>query len=97
MSTNEARVADSARLTWAEICERFPDEWVVLAGADWANETDFEFGSAEVIGHHKSCKDASPTMKAALERDQEVGFWTGPIRGSALRLFDEDLASRSHP
>jgi len=88
MSTHKARAADSARLTWDEICERFPDEWVVLSDADWMNETDFEFGSAEVIGHHKHRKDASPTMKAALERDQEVGcFWTGPIRGTLPRFI----------
>lgn len=75
-------------LTWIEICERFPDEWVVLVETSWVNEQDFEFGKARVLAHHKRRKDASPAVKAAFRDHDEVGcFWTGAIRGASPRLM----------
>ena len=88
MSANEVPATEAVRLTWDEIRKRFPDEWVVLVDADWVNDTDFEFGSAEVIAHHKHRRDASPDVKAARAQDRDVGcFWTGAIRGTLPRLF----------
>ena len=89
MSMNHARTAidSSERLSWEEICKRFPDAWVVIAGADWTNETDFEFATAEVLGHHARRRDASPGVKAARAAGREVGcFWTGALRGPIPRL-----------
>jgi hypothetical protein len=78
---------DRDRLSWREICERFPDEWVVLVDTDWVNDTDFDFGGAKVVGHHKRRKDASADVKAAFAHHHEVGcFWTGKIRGPVPRL-----------
>jgi len=75
------------QLTWDEICERFPDEWVVLVDTSWVNEQDFEFGTARVVAHHKRRKDASPAVKAAFQNHDEVGcFWTGAIHGASPRL-----------
>lgn len=75
------------RLTWTQICDRYPDEWVVLVDTQWVNDTDFEFVTATVLGHFKSRKQASPCIKAAFQRYEEVGsYWTGPIRGD-LSLF----------
>jgi hypothetical protein len=75
-------------LTWKEICERYPDEWVVLVDTDWVNDTDFDFRSTIVFAHHKRRKDASPDVKAAFERYDSVGtFWTGKIRGPIPRIF----------
>jgi hypothetical protein len=90
MSTNTAHAAtdDPERLTWEEICKRFPDEWVVLTDIDWVNDTDFEFGTAAVIARHKRRRDASPDVKAARARNVEVGcFWTGEIRGPIPRFI----------
>jgi len=88
---NEAiHVGDSAseRMTWKEICERYPDEWVVLVETQWVNDTDFDFGTAIVLGHFKSRKEASPHIKAAFQRYQEVGsFWTGEFRVPRFGLF----------
>lgn len=89
MSTNTARAAtdNPERLTWGEICKRFPNEWVVLADIDWVNDTDFEFGAATVLARHKRRGDASPDIKAARARNVEVGcFWTGEIRGPIPRF-----------
>ena len=72
----------SPRLTWNEICERYPDEWVVLADADWVNDWDFEFGTAVVAGHRKQRAETSAELSDARERFRDAGcFWTGEIRG----------------
>ncbi len=89
MSITEARAIDrDQRLSWAEICKRFPDEWVVITGADWVNDTDFAFGTALVLGHYTSRKIASPHIKAAFQHHREVGsFWTGKLRGPIPRFI----------
>ena len=87
-STASAVTDNPERLTWDEICKRFPDEWVVLVDIDWVNETDFEFGRAAVIGRHKRRRDASPDIKATRARNIEVGyFWTGEIHGPIPRFI----------
>lgn len=89
MSANEARLeAPAKRLTWKEMCERFPDEWVVIADADRVNDTDFEFGTALVLGHFKRRKEASPHIKLAFADYNEIGcYWTGKIRGPIPRFI----------
>lgn len=68
------------RLTWDEIRKRYPDEWVVVAEIEWVNDTDFEFGTALVLAHHRTRKEASSSVKAAFERYTEVGsFFTGRL------------------
>lgn len=82
----DAHVSD--RLTWKQICERYPDEWVVLVDTQWVNDTDFEFGTTIVLGHFKSRREASPHIKLAFERYESVGsFWTGKIRGPIPRFI----------
>jgi hypothetical protein len=44
----------SEPLTWAEICARYPDEWVCLVEMDRLHPYGFEFRSARVIGHGKT-------------------------------------------
>jgi hypothetical protein len=67
---NKTGIATRARerLTWNEICRRYPDEWVVLVETEWVNDTDFEFRSAVVVAHHNSRKAVSPEIKAAFGR-----------------------------
>ena len=79
--SNEAQsTMCSERLTWDEICKRYPDEWVVIADMDWVEDGCFEFGTAIVIGHHKTRKAASPDVKQADKLHSEVGaFFTGRL------------------
>ena len=89
-NTNDALTVaqGSERLTWAEICARYPDEWVIMADVDFVNDTDFVFRTALVLGHHKHRKAASPEIKAAYEQHESVGcFWTGEIRGPIPRFI----------
>jgi hypothetical protein len=44
----------SEPLTWAEICARYPDEWVCLVEMDRIHPYGFEFRTARVIGHGKT-------------------------------------------
>lgn len=79
---------NAERLTWDQICDRFPDRWVVFAEVDRANHGDLEFGSVLVLGHYKRRKEASPHIKAAFEHYSEIGcFWTGVIRGPIPRFI----------
>ena len=89
MNTNEARADQAAeRLTWKQVCELFPEQWVVIADADRVNDTDFEFGTAVVLGHFKRCKDASTHIKVAFKNIDEVDcYWTGKIRGPIPRFM----------
>jgi hypothetical protein len=89
MASTASQVSIQAeRFTWDQICERFPDEWVVLVETDWVNDRDFEFGTALVLGHYKRRKEASPHIKAAFAQYPEIGcFWTGEIRGPIPRFI----------
>jgi hypothetical protein len=88
MSTNEARAEGAPeRLTWKQMCDRFPEQWVVIADADRVNDTDFEFGTAIVLGHFKRRKEASPRIKVAFADYAQIGcYWTGKIRGPIPRV-----------
>jgi hypothetical protein len=44
----------SEPLTWAEICARYPDEWVCLVEIDYIHPNGLEFRTARVIGHGKT-------------------------------------------
>jgi len=43
-------------LAWAEICRRYPNEWVCLVEVQ--HEPDGRIKSAQLIGHHRSLKEA---------------------------------------
>jgi hypothetical protein len=78
------------RLTWKQIRERYPDEWAVLVDRDWDDDHDIDCatGTAVVIGHFKSRKDASPFIKASFQHYNRIGsYWTGEIRGPISRFI----------
>lgn len=69
------------RLTWDEICERYPDRWVVLADIARVSRTDFAFTGAEVVATFEHRKAATPTMKElhAANRRSVGCFFTGRL------------------
>jgi hypothetical protein len=72
-----------AALSWEQICELHPDEWVCLADMDWVNETDFNLCSARVLGHGKTRKEPLAQARSWLKRYPSIGhFFTGSIRAS---------------
>jgi hypothetical protein len=75
----------SEPLTWIQICERYPDEWVCLVEIDRFEDHNFAFSTARVIGHGKAPRD--PYLQAAPFRDRYDGmghYFTGRI-GPQLR------------
>lgn len=70
----------SLPLTWAQICEQHPDEWVALVEIEWINETDFDFRSARVIGHG-SRREQYEQARRWRSRYASMGhFYTGRTR-----------------
>jgi hypothetical protein len=75
------------RLSWRDICERFPDEWVVLVDSDWADARDFVHSTAKVFSHRKRRREASADIGAACGAFERVGcFFTGDVRVTEARL-----------
>lgn len=77
----------SKPMTWKEICEHFPNEWVALVEIDWINETDFDFHSARVVGHG-SRREQYEQARAWSSRYSSMGhFYTGRVRAPAMPLL----------
>ena len=75
-------------LPWAEICRRYPDQWVALVDIDWIDNTD-EFSAARVAGHGPKRADPLAQARQFQSRFEEIGhFFTGRVRAAALGLFD---------
>lgn len=53
----------SEPLTWAEICEAYPDQWVCLVEIDHIHPRGFDFRTARVVGHGKTRRE--PLEQAA--------------------------------
>jgi hypothetical protein len=70
----------SELLTWAEICARYPDEWVCLVEMEFVPPSSPEVRTARVIGHGKTRR--APIDQALLWRDHYdlIGhFYTGRV------------------
>jgi hypothetical protein len=70
----------SEPMTWSEICERFPDQWIALVALDWTDDRDEPFRTALVAGYgsrNEALKQAKPLLKLF---DQIGPFFTGDPR-----------------
>ena len=79
----------SEPLTWEQICERYPDQWVVLVEIDWRDiDHNTGFRSARVAG-------AGKTRRAPLEQSRPLRqgyrsfghYYTGQITRSIAHLL----------
>jgi hypothetical protein len=78
----------SEPLTWAEICERYPDQWVALIVIDWVVEHNFQFRTARVAGSGKTRREPLLQARPLRARYTEIGhFFTGPIIAPVVRPF----------
>jgi hypothetical protein len=82
-------------LTWAEICERFPDEWVCLVEIDYMRPGSFEFRMARIVSHGKTRREAFEYARRWQAQYKLIGhYFTGrvtaqPLLRPALVLDDE--------
>jgi hypothetical protein len=73
----------SEPLSWSQICERYPEQWVVLVGMEWLSNKGFEFRTARVAGHGKTREQ--PLDQARPLRSSYSSFchfFTGTIESS---------------
>jgi len=67
----------SEPMSWSEIRDRFPDQWIALVALDWADERDEPFCTALVAGRgtrREALDQARPLLKLF---DQLGLFFTG--------------------
>jgi hypothetical protein len=77
----------SEPMTWTQICERYPDEWVALVEIDWVNDRDFDFGTARVIGHG-SRREQYEQARAWRSRYESMGhYFTGKVHAPLTPLI----------
>jgi hypothetical protein len=88
---HEVQTADpvvSEPLTWEEIRERYPDQWVALIEIDWVVEHNFQFRTARVAGSGKTRREPLVQARPLRSRYSEIGhFFTGPIIAPVVRPF----------
>jgi len=73
------------RLTWEQICERYPEQWVVMVDHDWQPHNITELKTARVLAVGDSRAEAKERARPQLDSIYEWGcHFTGPIRGPRL-------------
>jgi hypothetical protein len=71
----------SEPLTWAEICERYPDRWVCLVEIERRDRTKFEFRTARVIAHGRTRREPLELALPWWDHYDEIGhYFTGSQR-----------------
>jgi len=70
----------SEPLTWAEICEEYPDQWVCLVEIDHVHPRGFDFRTARVVGHGKTRREPLDQAAAFADSYNMIGhYFTGRI------------------
>ena len=73
-------------LSWAEICARYPNEWVCLVDMlEAAGSIRF----ARVIGHDRSIKLALDQIGTSNPDATVVHTWGRPLRTPRIEIVDE--------
>jgi len=71
----------SEPMTWAEICERYPDQRVCLVEMDRVHPHGFEFRTARVVGHGPTPREAFEQARPWRGRYEQIGhYFTGKIK-----------------
>ncbi len=84
----EPESLDEVVTTWKEVCQRYPDQWVVLVETDWIDAGKSSFRSARVVGHGVRCADAVAQARPVTARYRAYGtFFTGRVRAPLLGFF----------
>ncbi len=75
------------RLTWEQICARYPDEWVVLVDVDWIDsDCDMTFRTAVVLGHSRTSSECLVDTRGLLPNGSEAAhLFTGAVVAPVVR------------
>jgi len=75
MSVNE-------RMPWKEICDRYPEQWVVMVDHNWDDDSSSKPKTARVLATGATCAEAKERARPLLAANDRWGcHFTGPIRG----------------
>ena len=78
----------SEPLTWKQICERYPRQWVVLVEIEWLSDNNFEFRTARVAGAGKTRREPLDQARSLRFRYPSFGhFFTGPIAAFLPQMY----------
>ena len=76
------------RMTWDEICARYPDEYVMLTEIDRIEEGQFAFRSALVLAHARTSKEVCQLTKPIAERFVHFAcYYTGRAKAPFPRVM----------
>jgi len=77
-STIEPTISEP--LTWTQICERYPEQWVCLVEFDRIDPGRFAFRAARVVGHSKQRRAAVEQSRPWWKSYEEIGqHFTGQL------------------
>jgi len=75
------------RLTWPQIRDRYPDQWVVLIEHDWDEHDLASYTTARVLAQGASRAEAISHARPELDAYRSWGCrYTGTIRGPMFQL-----------
>jgi hypothetical protein len=75
------------RLTWQQIRERYPDQWVVLVDHDWQEHDLARYHTARVLAGGASRAEAVARARPTLDAYRSYGCrYAGTIRGPMFQL-----------
>ena len=79
----------SEPLTWKQICEQYPDQWVVLVKIDWRDENHgYGFRSARVAGAGKTRRESLDQARPLRRGYPGFGhYFTGLIIAPVARTL----------
>ena len=64
------------RLTWDEICARYPDEWVLLVDGDFVDDAELSVRSARVWIHDRESRPLLDALPGVPPGDVAL-YYTG--------------------
>ena len=78
----------SEPLTWAEICERYPDQQVCVVEIERMQPRSLDFRTARVIGNGNTLREALDHARSWRDGVTEIGFrFTGQAKAAFVRPF----------
>ncbi len=67
-------------MTWAEICQRYPESWVCLVEMEWGDPRRLDIRRGRVVGHAKTRRELDEQTRDVRDPDGHVGrYFTGEL------------------
>jgi hypothetical protein len=85
-STSAPAISDP--LTWAEICDRYPEQWVCVVDIDRVAPNSLEFRTARVVGHGVTRREPLDQARPWRSRFAIIGhYFTGSVIAPVERFL----------